>query len=129
MLTHGPAWGILDTVVNRRDVNLGCELLAKRFETLNPLLHLCGHIHTGYGYVEKNGTHFFNASVLDERYRYNQKPFEIKQYATEHNLRMMEAKKILVNETQPVLQYWDDGGSLAVMGGGEWRGVERCREV
>ena len=28
-------------------------------------------------YVEKNGTHFFNASVLDERYRYTQKPFEI----------------------------------------------------
>ena len=24
LLTHGPAWGILDTVVNRRDVNLGC---------------------------------------------------------------------------------------------------------
>ena len=48
---------------------------------------------------------------------------QIKQYATEHNLRMMEAKKILVNEIQPVLQYWDDGGSLAVMGGGEWRDV------
>ena len=77
LLTHGPVWGILDTVANRRDVNLGCELLAKRFETLNPLIHLCGHIHTGYGYVVKNGTHFFNASVLDERYRYTQSPFEI----------------------------------------------------
>jgi hypothetical protein len=29
LLTHGPVWGILDTVVNRRDVNLGCEMLAK----------------------------------------------------------------------------------------------------
>jgi len=77
LLTHGPAWGILDTVVNRRDVNLGCEMLAKRLETLKPLIHNCGHIHTGYGYVEKNGTHFFNSAILDERYRHNQKPFDI----------------------------------------------------
>jgi Icc-related predicted phosphoesterase len=77
LLTHGPAWGILDTVVNRRDVNLGCEMLTKRLETLHPLIHICGHIHTGYGYVEKNGTHFFNASILDERYSHNQKPFDI----------------------------------------------------
>ena len=77
LLTHGPAWGILDTVVNRRDMNLGCEMLTKRLETLKPLIHNCGHIHTGYGYVEKNGTHFFNSSVLDERYRHNQKPFDI----------------------------------------------------
>ncbi len=77
LLTHGPAWGILDTVVNRRDFNLGCEMLTKRLETLKPLIHNCGHIHTGYGYVEKNGTHFFNSSVLDERYRHNQKPFDI----------------------------------------------------
>ncbi len=77
LLTHGPAWGILDTVVNRRDMNLGCEMLAKRLETLHPLIHNCGHIHTGYGYVEKNGTHFFNSSVLDERYNHSQKPFDI----------------------------------------------------
>jgi len=77
LLTHGPAWGILDTVVNRRDFNLGCEMLAKRLETLHPLIHNCGHIHSGYGYVEKNGTHFFNSSVLDERYSHNQKPFDI----------------------------------------------------
>ena len=77
LLTHGPAWGILDTVVNRRDMNLGCEMLTKRLETLKPLIHNCGHIHTGYGYVEKNGTHFFNSAILDERYHHNQKPFDI----------------------------------------------------
>ena len=77
LLTHGPAWGILDTVVNRRDFNLGCEMLSKRLETLHPLIHNCGHIHSGYGYVEKNGTHFFNSSVLDERYNHSQKPFDI----------------------------------------------------
>ena len=77
LITHGPAWGTLDTVVNRRDMNLGCEMLTKRLETLKPLIHNCGHIHSGYGYVEKNGTHFFNSSVLDERYSHNQKPFDI----------------------------------------------------
>jgi hypothetical protein len=36
---------------------------------------VCGHIHTGYGYKYANGTHYFNAAVLDERYEYKQKPF------------------------------------------------------
>lgn len=74
LLTHGPAWGILDTVTGKRDLNLGCELLTKRIQQIQPKIHVCGHIHTGYGYVFKNGTHFFNASVLDEQYKYTQKP-------------------------------------------------------
>jgi Icc-related predicted phosphoesterase len=77
LLTHGPAWGILDTVVNRRDMNLGCEMLTKRLETLHPLIHSCGHIHSGRGYVKKGNTHFFNSSVLDERYRNNYLPFDV----------------------------------------------------
>ena len=74
LITHGPAFGILDTVVGRPWDNLGCELLAKRIEVLKPKIHVCGHIHSGYGYEFKDGTHFFNASVLDEQYEYTQKP-------------------------------------------------------
>lgn len=74
LLTHGPAWGILDTVVGRRYDNLGCELLTQRIQQIQPKIHVCGHIHTGYGYKFENGTHFFNASVLDEQYEYTQKP-------------------------------------------------------
>ena len=74
LITHGPAFGTLDTVVGRPWDNLGCELLAQRIEVIKPKIHVCGHIHSGYGYEFKNGTHFFNASVLDEQYEYTQKP-------------------------------------------------------
>lgn len=77
LLTHGPAFGILDTVDGRRHDNLGCELLAERLQVISPKIHLCGHIHTGYGYVRKSDTHHFNAAVLDERYIYTQKPLTI----------------------------------------------------
>lgn len=75
LVTHGPAFGILDTVIGIRNDNLGCELLTKRIEIVKPKIHVCGHIHTGYGYVFKDGTHFFNAAVLNEDYRFAQRPF------------------------------------------------------
>lgn len=74
LITHGPAFGTLDTVAGRPWDNLGCELLAERIEVIKPKIHVCGHIHSGYGYEFKNGTHFFNAAVLDEQYEYTQKP-------------------------------------------------------
>jgi Icc-related predicted phosphoesterase len=49
-------------------------LLAERIERFRPKIHVCGHIHSGYGYEFKNGTHFFNAAVLNESYEYTQKP-------------------------------------------------------
>ena len=73
LITHGPAFGTLDTVTGRPWDSLGCELLAERIERLRPKIHVCGHIHSGYGYEFKDGTHFFNASVLDEQYEYTQK--------------------------------------------------------
>ena len=74
LVTHGPAFGTLDTVAGRPWDGLGCELLAARIEVIKPKIHICGHIHSGYGYEFKDGTHFFNASVLDEAYEYTQKP-------------------------------------------------------
>jgi len=74
LITHGPAFGTLDTVAGRPWDNLGCELLAQRIEVIKPKIHVCGHIHSGYGYVFKDSTHFFNAALLDEQYEYTQKP-------------------------------------------------------
>jgi len=74
LITHGPSYGVLDTVAGRMNEHLGCELLAERIEVIKPKIHICGHIHSGRGYEFKNGTHFFNASVLDEQYEYTQKP-------------------------------------------------------
>ena len=74
LVTHGPAWGHLDTVKGM-SVPLGCELLTERIKVVKPKIHVCGHIHTGYGYKFDGDTHFFNAAVLDEQYTFTQKPF------------------------------------------------------
>jgi predicted phosphodiesterase len=68
LITHGPAYGYLDTVSPGSD-NLGCKELAKRITYLKDLkLHVFGHIHGGYGQVQDNLIRV-NASVCDERYR------------------------------------------------------------
>jgi len=76
LVTHGPACGYLDCVTGQYD-NLGCELLTERIKEIKPKIHVCGHIHTGYGYTFDGNTHFFNAAVLNEQYVYAQKPLTI----------------------------------------------------
>ena len=76
VVTHGPAWGHLDTVVGQ-NINLGCELLTERLKVVNPKIHVCGHIHSGYGYKFHEGTHYFNAAVLGEDYVFTQKPMTV----------------------------------------------------
>ena len=76
LITHGPPFGHLDIVRGRTD-NLGCELLRQRVDIIKPKIHVFGHIHTGYGYKFENGTHFINASVLNEQYMYKQSPISI----------------------------------------------------
>jgi Icc-related predicted phosphoesterase len=68
LVTHGPAFGVLDTCEGRRGENLGCEELAKAIDRIKPKVHCFGHIHTGYGILEKNGTISVNASLLNEEY-------------------------------------------------------------
>lgn len=73
LLTHGPAFGYLDSIVNRVG-NLGCELLRQRIDKFPPKIHIFGHIHGGAGYMYNGKTHFINASVLNEHYTYTNKP-------------------------------------------------------
>ena len=73
LITHGPAWGYVDKVIGRNQ-SLGCELLTNRIMAFKPKIHICGHIHSGYGYTTNGDTHFINASVLDERYEFTQNP-------------------------------------------------------
>jgi Icc-related predicted phosphoesterase len=77
LITHGPAWGSVDTVAGRPWDNLGCELLAERIQRFRPKIHVCGHIHSGYGIETIDNIHYINASVLDERYEYTQKPWNV----------------------------------------------------
>lgn len=76
LITHGPAYGYVDKVIGRTE-NLGCELLTERIKQLKPKIHVCGHIHSGYGYTFDGDTHYINASVLNESYVYYNKPLTI----------------------------------------------------
>lgn len=75
LVTHGPPQGHLDmSGPPYNEPNLGCELLRVYVDQIQPKIHVFGHIHGGYGYKFHNGTHFFNASVLNERYEQVNKP-------------------------------------------------------
>jgi predicted phosphohydrolase len=67
LITHGPPLGIGDRTVDGREE--GCrDLLDEVVGRVRPRLHLFGHIHEGYGRVERDGIVFVNAAVVDERY-------------------------------------------------------------
>jgi predicted phosphodiesterase len=77
LITHGPAYGFLDDVEGKRGQHLGCELLAERIKEVKPKIHICGHVHSGYGHYFDGHTHYFNASVLNEQYIYTQSPWNV----------------------------------------------------
>ena len=66
LVTHGPPHGVMDTTANGDRV--GCEELAIRLAEVKPLLHVFGHIHGGYGHVERDETTYINASNCTEDY-------------------------------------------------------------
>lgn len=70
VITHGPAYGIADKVVNAydRDPHVGSQSLRDKLKKLKHLkLHVTGHIHESYGtYLDKYTT--VNASICDINY-------------------------------------------------------------
>ena len=72
LLTHGPVLGIHDMVINSQRV--GCRDLLDKVKDIKPRVHVCGHIHEGYGTLQKFGVKFINASVLNESYELVNKP-------------------------------------------------------
>jgi len=74
LVCHTMPWGHLDTTGN---LNVGCELLRARIDELKPKIFVGGHIHSGYGYKFDGHTHFFNAAVLNNSYKYTNKPITI----------------------------------------------------
>ena len=76
LITHGPAFGHLD-ISGHGETNVGCELLRERIDKVKPLIHCFGHIHGSAGYKFDGNTHHFNASILNERYQYQNKPMTI----------------------------------------------------
>ncbi len=90
LITHGPAYGLLDTVdISSKAVygrHAGCEELRKVVERLPKLkLHVFGHIHEGYGqvmlkrpgYGDENNVLCVNASIMDGHYNPVNKPIRV----------------------------------------------------
>lgn len=83
LITHGPAkghvGGILRTVMSGRQMieDLGCQDLMDRIVDINPIYHICGHIHDGYGSFTSDlcDTRFINASICTESYKPANSPF------------------------------------------------------
>jgi Icc-related predicted phosphoesterase len=72
LVTHGPIFGILDDTYTGQRV--GCEELYKKVMEVRPKVHICGHIHYGYGMRTMDDMMFLNAASLGENYRYTNKP-------------------------------------------------------
>jgi 3',5'-cyclic AMP phosphodiesterase CpdA len=66
LVTHGPPYGHVDALPSGRHV--GDVDLAAAIAAVKPRLHVCGHIHQGYGTSQIGGTTCVNASICNESY-------------------------------------------------------------
>ena len=72
LITHGPCYRILDT--NSEGQHVGCNDLFNRIRYLKLNAHVFGHAHDSYGMIEKFGTKFINASVVNDKYELVNQP-------------------------------------------------------
>lgn len=97
LMTHGPPYGILDSVKNydlqkagvlpkgQDPERAGCRDLLERVKILKPKLHVFGHIHVAYGVHYEDGTLFVNAA---QGYKGEHKPVvvDFSNDLTEHTI-------------------------------------------
>jgi Icc-related predicted phosphoesterase len=67
LITHTPMHGVLDTIKDGSP-HLGCEDLRDAILEKKPKVHICGHIHGGYGISQFGSTLCINASSCNEQY-------------------------------------------------------------
>ena len=77
LVTHGPPYKLRDLC---RNGHVGCRELRKAIQRVRPKLHVCGHIHEGYGVSRWGDTLIANASICTEKYQPTNSPlvFEFK---------------------------------------------------
>lgn len=66
LITHGPPARHGGTI--SRGVDVGCEDLMEAVLKLQPLVHVFGHVHEGYGVTYEAGITFINASTCTHNY-------------------------------------------------------------
>lgn len=77
LITHNPAYSVLDQSIrgNMLSENYGSPSLYNEvLYRVKPLVHVCGHIHSGHGVEIIDNTTFINASVLNESYEIAYEP-------------------------------------------------------
>ena len=81
IISHSPPFGYLDGCPDLdnpfEEVHVGCKVMLRTIEELQPKLFVCGHIHEGYGTAKIGRTHIINASCMTGRYRLENKPIII----------------------------------------------------
>ena len=83
LVTHSPAYAILDGIQidDGSLFHVGSTTLRTHVERIKPKLHVCGHVHEGYGQLLLKhagpNTICVNASHVNERYKPVNKPIRI----------------------------------------------------
>jgi Icc-related predicted phosphoesterase len=67
LITHGPCAHQGDFTHYTKEY-VGCEELTKRIKQIEPLLHLFGHIHEGYGWTYNQYSNYFNGCICNLNY-------------------------------------------------------------
>ena len=76
LITHGPEHMILDLLPQQGHV--GDKVLAKHITRIRPKVHICGHIHEGYGYTNITGVHSYNVSYISGKFDRINEPVSIR---------------------------------------------------
>lgn len=74
LITHNPPYGILDKSIDQPQRFGSTSLYYEVFTRIKPVIHVYGHIHSGHGSKFISGTHFINASNLNEQYEVEYNP-------------------------------------------------------
>lgn len=75
LITHCPAYNTLDKLEDGELV--GCKLLRKELNRIQPKYHIFGHIHCSYGKLDSLRTKYYNVAICNEEYKVFNKPTEI----------------------------------------------------
>lgn len=73
LVTHGPPYKLRD-ITSYGGEHVGCRELRTAIQRVRPKLHVCGHIHEGYGVARFGDTLIANAASCTVRYNPTQPP-------------------------------------------------------
>jgi len=77
LITHSPPFGIMDLSKRGNNKCGSKSLLYEVIYRIKPKIHVFGHIHEGYGVVNKDDIIFINASNMDMDYNLTNPPIII----------------------------------------------------